>query len=265
MATLTLAPAPVRPRRSSAPRYAGQGVHAGGDVGDGDADARRLVGRAGNADQPGFRLDQQVVGLSFAPSARSRRSRRCRKPRVSDAPAFPAPRGSKPRRAAAPGARFWISTSAPATSFVNTSRPPSVFTSSDTLRLAAVEPDEMTAHAVDVMIVFPGEVAAAGTLDLDHVGAHVGQVAAAQRRRDGVFQRDDAHSFEWSHPGGFLCPWSGAAKRASPGKSKPVPAAQASPCARRGFGTVPMTSNAAKRSRSTRSSPSQPPRMASLS
>ena len=58
--------------------------------------------------------------------------------------------------------------------------------------LAAVQPNEMAADAVDVVVVGAGEIAVAGPLDLDHVGAHVRQMPRAQRRRHGVFQRDHA-------------------------------------------------------------------------
>ena len=63
MVILTLAPSLVRLRRSRARKDAGQSVHAGGDIGNGNADPGRLVRRTGDADQAGFSLDQQVVGL----------------------------------------------------------------------------------------------------------------------------------------------------------------------------------------------------------
>ena len=65
--------------------------------------------------------------------------------------------------------------------------------------LAAIEPDEEAGLPVHEAVVGAGEVALAGPLHLDHVGAEVGQVAAADRRRHRVFQRDDADAFEGSH------------------------------------------------------------------
>ena len=77
----------------------------------------------------------------------------------------------------------------------------------------------MAANAVDVVVVFAGEVAAARPLDLDDVGAHVGEVAAAQGRRDGVLQRDDTHAFQRSHRDGSFIR-DGAGKRGGRGKLK---------------------------------------------
>ena len=37
---------------------------------------------------------------------------------------------------------------------------------------------------------------AAGTLDLDDVGAHVRELPRAERRRDGLLERDDADATE---------------------------------------------------------------------
>ncbi|MCY1531030.1 hypothetical protein D9M68_662410 [compost metagenome] len=48
---------------------AGIGIHAGGDIGDGDARACRGFGRAGQGDQAGSRLYQQVIGLLVAVGA----------------------------------------------------------------------------------------------------------------------------------------------------------------------------------------------------
>ena len=47
------------------------GVHAGGDVGDRAAGLGRLLGRAGDRQEAGLALDQQVVGLLVAVAGRS--------------------------------------------------------------------------------------------------------------------------------------------------------------------------------------------------
>ena len=62
--------------------------------------------------------------------------------------------------------------------------------------LAAVQPDEEAGLAVHEAVVGAGEVALARALDLDDIGAEVGQVAGADRRRHRVFERDDADAFE---------------------------------------------------------------------
>jgi hypothetical protein len=45
-------------------------------------------------------------------------------------------------------------------------------------------------------VVAAGEVAGPLALDLDHPGAGVGQPRCAERRRDGLFQRDDQRARE---------------------------------------------------------------------
>ena len=81
-------PLPVRPRCDQRGEDVAVGVHAGGDVGDRAAGLGRLVGRAGDRQEAGLALDQQVVGLLVAVgSGRSgrRRSRRCRRRSGADA------------------------------------------------------------------------------------------------------------------------------------------------------------------------------------
>ena len=62
--------------------------------------------------------------------------------------------------------------------------------------LAAIEPDEEAGLAVHEAVVVPREVALAWALHLDDIGAEVGQVPAADRRRHRVFEGDDADAFE---------------------------------------------------------------------
>ena len=42
------------------------GVHAGSDIGDGDAGPRRLIGIAGGGDDAAFALNQEIVGFDVA-------------------------------------------------------------------------------------------------------------------------------------------------------------------------------------------------------
>jgi hypothetical protein len=56
--------------------------------------------------------------------------------------------------------------------------------------LAAVGPHEVRAQAVDAAVVGAREVAHARAFDLDHPCALVGQLAGAERRGDGVLERE---------------------------------------------------------------------------
>ena len=44
---------------------------------------------------------------------------------------------------------------------------------------ASVEPDKMAADAIHIIIVGSGEITFSGPFDLDHVGAHIGQMPGA--------------------------------------------------------------------------------------
>ena len=54
--------------------------------------------------------------------------------------------------------------------------------------LGTVGPHEMRGQALDPFVIAAGEIAGPGTLDLDHAGAEIGQLARAEGRGDGVFQ-----------------------------------------------------------------------------
>jgi hypothetical protein len=62
--------------------------------------------------------------------------------------------------------------------------------------LAAVEPGEPGRAAVDDAVVIAGKVAFAAPFDLDNIGAEVGEVASAERRRDGLLKADDPQAGE---------------------------------------------------------------------
>ena len=64
--------------------------------------------------------------------------------------------------------------------------------------LGAVGPHEVRSQAAHALVVAAREVAHAGTLDLDDARAEVGELARAERRRDGVLERDDCDAFQWS-------------------------------------------------------------------
>ncbi len=61
--------------------------------------------------------------------------------------------------------------------------------------LAAIEPDEIAAFAVNQIVIAAGEVALR-PLDLDDARAGVRKPAAAHRRRHGLFERDDEEAGE---------------------------------------------------------------------
>ena len=63
--------------------------------------------------------------------------------------------------------------------------------------LAAVEPDEVRAGAVDDVVVAAREVAAVDAFHLDDAGPEVGEVAGGQRGSDGLLDRDDGDALEW--------------------------------------------------------------------
>ena len=65
--------------------------------------------------------------------------------------------------------------------------------------LGAVGPDEVRGQPADPGVVAAGEVAGAGTLDLDHAGAEVGELAGGERRGDGVLEGDDGEAGERLH------------------------------------------------------------------
>ena len=62
--------------------------------------------------------------------------------------------------------------------------------------LAAIQPREVRRDAVERAIVMAREIAAAGPLDLDHVRAHVGELARAERSGRGLLERDDPYAIE---------------------------------------------------------------------
>ena len=106
----------------------------------------------------------------------------------------------RPRRAAAPGARFCTTTSA--SSSIRRLR---IVCASGMLHvereafLGAVGPDEVRREAAHALVVAAREIAHAGPLDLDDARAEVGELARRERRGDRVLERDDGDAFERSH------------------------------------------------------------------
>ena len=65
--------------------------------------------------------------------------------------------------------------------------------------LGAVAPDEVRRRAVGPAVVGAGEVALARTLDLDDARTEVSELTRAERRGNRMLQRNDQHSFQWTH------------------------------------------------------------------
>ena len=178
------------------------GVHAGGDVGNRQTGLAGFFGGAGEADEAALALDQQVAGLLVAAGAGRLRvvaiARDVADDEVGPAALQRSPRHPQPRCRAgrqvvhhAVGlvgdeldqqcGRAWML---------------------DVQRLAflaAVGPHEVRSQAAHTLVVAACKVTRAGAFDLDHARTQVGQLAGGERRRDGVFERDDSQALERLH------------------------------------------------------------------
>jgi hypothetical protein len=65
--------------------------------------------------------------------------------------------------------------------------------------LAAIQPNEEAGLTVDKAVVGAREVALTGALDLDDIGAQVGEVARTNWRRHRVLECNDTDAFKWEH------------------------------------------------------------------
>ena len=168
------------------------GVHAGRDIDDGDADARRL-GRAGDRGQTGFCLNEHVVG--FAHGVRSALAEAG--DRATNQPWMLAPQFGEGKAELAYGARLQILNEDVGTREHRTEqRLVARFGKIEHDRfLATVEPDEIAALAVHQIVVAAREVALR-PLDLDDARAGVCQARRTHRRRDRLFERDDEEAGE---------------------------------------------------------------------
>ena len=144
-------------------------VHAARDVGHRDPGLGRRVLRAGDRQQAGLTLNQQVVG----PPVAERSAWRVAGDVAYDEPLVAAPqhlrRQAHPRR----GTRGQVLHEHVRTvDEAGQDGPASgVFEVQAERLLAAVEPDEVAGQALDRGVVVPGEVTRARSLDLDHPGA----------------------------------------------------------------------------------------------
>jgi hypothetical protein len=180
-----------------------EGGHAGGNVAYGHTDAGHARFIAGDAGQTRLSLDQEVVGLEVA---------------IRSLVAVTGDRAGDQRRAAAaqlvrretetvdgPG-REVLDEHVGALDHAAEEHPVVVAPKIERDRfLAAVEPDEIGALAVDVGVVAAGEVALRA-LDLDHPCAGIGKAGGAIGRRHRLFQGDDEKSFEIGVHGRSMAP-----------------------------------------------------------
>ena len=163
-------------------------VHAARDVGDRDARLGRGILGAGDRQQAGLALDQEVVG----PPVTERPVRCVARDVAHDQPLVAAPQDL--RRQPHPGRRAGRQVLDEHVRAVDKSiqdRPArGVLEIQAQGLLAAVEPDEVAGQALDGGVVVPREVAWARPLDLDHPGAQVGQLTGGERRGDRLLHRD---------------------------------------------------------------------------
>ena len=189
---------PPRRARAAPARMPIDRVQAGHDVADGDADLGRLaavgVGVTGDRHQPADRLDDEVVaraGRAAGPVRAVAADREVDEPRVEG------PRARRRRTRAArapPGRRFSTRTSAPARSRRRTSAPSGVLQVEADRALVAVDRQEVGRgpragrRVADPRRTPAARRVAVGRLDLDDVGAEVGQehrrVGAGEDRRE---------------------------------------------------------------------------------
>src|SRR3954471_11286715 len=172
-------------------------VHARGDVRDGDADLRRLVLGAGDGDQAGLALDEQVVRLlvGIGAVAAVAGDRDVDEAGVDGSERF----GAEPEPLGRARGEVLDEHVGPAHQGRN-GRPAVLALEVERYRLLRpVEPDEVARQPADGLVVAAGEIAGAGTLDLDHSGSEISQLTRRERRGDGLLEGDDEESVEGVH------------------------------------------------------------------
>ena len=164
------------------------GVHAGGDVDDGDADAGGCLGTAGDASQPGLCLYQQVVGLAvaigaFVAVAGDGAAHEARKSLAQGL-------DGKAELGERAGLEVLDQHVGLGEQRLEQALVVGLGEIGNDRFLAAVEPDVVRALALDDVVVVAGEVAL-GPLELDHARAGIGEPPGGHRRGDGLVEGDD--------------------------------------------------------------------------
>ena len=169
------------------------GVHPGGDVDHGDADPRRRVRPAGDGGEARFRLDQQVIGLA----PRIRAALAIARHRAGDQPGIVAAQTVEAE--AEPRHRAGLEVLHEHVGLRQHRLEQGLVGGLHEIEhdgfLAAVEPHEIGAFAVDERVIAAREVAFR-TLDLDDAGARIGEPAGAHGRRHRLLQRHDEEAGE---------------------------------------------------------------------
>ena len=176
------------------------GVHAGADVDDGDAHARRRLGAAGDGGEPRLGLHQQVVGLAVAEGAVVAVAR----DRAADEAGMAL--AQRLGGVAELGERAGLEVLQQHVGLGDDRLEQALVLGlaevGDDELLAPVEPGEVRALAVHEAVVVAGEVAL-GALELDDAGARVRQPAAGHGRGDGLIEREDERAGERFGHAGF--------------------------------------------------------------
>ena len=173
------------------------GVHAGCDIGDGAAGLGRVIGRAGDRDETGFGLDEQVVGLLVP----VRSIRAIARDIADDEPWVAFAQRIVGEAEACRGTRGEVLDQhvGMTQELGEDGLGGRVLDVEGEAFLRPVGPDEMGGESVDALVVAAGEVAAIGPLDLDDAGAEFGKLARAEGRCDRVFEGQHCDAVEGAH------------------------------------------------------------------
>ena len=172
------------------------GVGACGDVGHRNADSRGLLRSPVDRKQPALPLDQQIIGLVVAIGAvlavaRDRAIDQARMPFRQGFGAEPQPIGG------AGGEVLDEDVGARGHGHDQCKILGLLHVEADRF-LAAIQPDEIGALALDEMVVTAREISLR-PLDLDNPRPRVGKPSRGERRRDRLLERDDEKAVQIRH------------------------------------------------------------------
>ena len=171
-----------------------RGIHAGSDIGDGDAGARRFVGIAGGGDNAALALNQEIVSLDVAIRTvlAVAGERAINQPRIQLAELFitePKPAGDT--------RRIILEENIRALRQLLQNLPPLFFLDVDgQAALVAIEPNVTGRKPLHHRIPGANHVADAGPLDFDHFRAHVSEQAGRKRARQHLLESQDLDSIQ---------------------------------------------------------------------
>ena len=169
-------------------------VHAGCDIGDGDAGARRLVRITGGGDDAAFALNQQIVSLHVAIRTvlTVTGERAIDQPRIEFRQLFV----TEPKPAGDAG-RIVFEKDIRSLRQLLKNLPPLIFLHIDRqAALVAIEPNVTGGQSLHDRIPGANHVADARPLDLDHLRAHVGQQTSRERPREHLLESKNLNSIQ---------------------------------------------------------------------